>query len=92
MLVVIEGEVRAMVSGVDMGEDRLLILGGLVVALASYLSITARTSAGSAARSVFAYASYEGMLAVMFEMTRPLRPAGYLSAYSIASMPPQDWP
>ena len=28
----------------------------------------------------------------MFEMIRPFRCSWYLSAYSIASMPPHEWP
>ena len=32
------------------------------------------------------------MLAIMFEMIRPFRCCWYFSAYSMASMPPHEWP
>ena len=39
-----------------------------------------------------AYALYAGMLDIMFEMMSPLRFCGWARAYSIARIPPQDWP
>ena len=39
-----------------------------------------------------AYRLYAGMLAIMLEITSPLRCSWCASAYSIASMPPHDCP
>ncbi len=55
--------------------------------------ISARTAWSMRGMITFwAYSLYFGMLAIMFEMIKPLRFAWYFKAYSMASSPPQDWP
>jgi hypothetical protein len=39
-----------------------------------------------------AYVLYAGTSAIMLEMTSPLRVPGWVSAYSMARIPPHDWP
>ena len=66
--------------------------GSLNVPAASCLSSAAFTSGGSSSRSRFASSTHWTMLAGELAMVTDATPAGCVSMYSIASMPPHDWP
>ena len=67
--------------------------GVSVSPLASRLLILASLSWSIAGMStVRAYSLYAGMLDIMFETTRPFRCCWYLSAYSVARIPPHECP